>query len=87
MRDIFKRLEISLRAQGARIEAIRRITPSEHSVNIKAIIDYTYQARTEALNSFFGNGVILEATAADETPMGDQTSKDTPSASPPENQP
>ncbi|HEV2914702.1 MAG TPA: hypothetical protein VGX92_15600 [Pyrinomonadaceae bacterium] len=84
IRDIYKRLEITLRAQGTRIEAIRRITPSEHSVNIKTILDFAYRARTEALNSFFGNTVVSEASATDEGPPGGETSKDRP-ASPPEN--
>ena len=69
LRDVYKRLEISLRAQGARIEAIRRVTPSEHAVNVKAILEYAYQARTIALNSFFG-----DALASDVAPAKQQTS-------------
>jgi hypothetical protein len=87
IRDIYKRLEITLRAQGTRIEAIRRITPSEHSINIKTILDYAYRARTEALNSFFGNTVVSGVSATDEPPSEEQTSKDTPPSSSPENQP
>jgi hypothetical protein len=84
LRDIYKRLEISLRAQGARIEAIRRVTPSEHAVNVKAILEYAYQARTVALNSFFG-----DALASDVAPVKEQTSAEAPttaeaSVSPPE---
>ncbi len=83
LRDVYKRLEISLRAQGARIEAIRRVTPSEHAVNVKAILEYAYQARTIALNSFFG-----DALASDVAPAKEQTSAEAPSAeasvSPPE---
>jgi hypothetical protein len=83
LRDIYKRLEISLRAQGARIEAIRRVTPSEHAVNVKAILEYASQARTVVLNSFFG-----DALASDIAPAKEQTSTDAPSTeasvSPPE---
>jgi hypothetical protein len=75
LRDIYKRLEISLRSQGARIEAIRRVTPSEHAVNVKAILEYAYQARTVALNSFFG-----DALASDVAPAKEQTSTEAASA-------
>lgn len=60
LRDLFKRLELTLRAHGTRLEAIRRTTPVEYSVNIKVITDYTRNARTEALNSFYGNTVMRE---------------------------
>ena len=60
MRDLFKRIELTLRANGARIEAIRRETPSEYSINLKAISDYTRNARTEALNAFYGDTVVRE---------------------------
>jgi hypothetical protein len=63
MRDIFKRLELKLRADGIRIESIRRITPAEYGINIKAISDYTRSARTEALNSFYGDTVVREEAA------------------------
>jgi HEPN domain-containing protein len=86
IRDVYRRLEITLRAQGTRIEAIRRVTPLEHSINIKAILDFAYRARTEALNSFYGGKVVTEVSAADEPVMEDQTSAGTPE-SPPANQP
>jgi hypothetical protein len=60
LRDIFKRLELTLRAQGARIEAIRRSTPAEYGINLKVITDYTRSARTEALNYFYGDTVVRE---------------------------
>ncbi|HVG32399.1 MAG TPA: hypothetical protein VM911_04940, partial [Pyrinomonadaceae bacterium] len=75
IRDILKRLEISLRAQGSRIEAIRRITPSEHAVNVKAILEFAYRARTEALNSFFGDASATETSPASEKPLNDPTSE------------
>ena len=88
VRDIYKRLEISLRAQGARIEAIRRVTPSEHAINVKTILEFAFHARTEALNSFFGNALASEIPPADkDQSLIDQTSTDASSASPPNNQP
>lgn len=59
-RDIYKKLELSLRAHCARIEAIRRMTPAEHAVHVKAICELARSARSEALNAFFGDTVIRE---------------------------
>ena len=61
MRDVYKRLELALRLHGARIESIRRATPSEYKVNLNNIADFTCTARTEALNGFFGDEVMREA--------------------------
>jgi hypothetical protein len=57
-RDMYKRLELSLRAHGTRLSIMRRETPSEYAVWIKAIEDFARQGRTEALNSFYGQTVI-----------------------------
>lgn len=88
LRDIYKRLEISLRAQGARIEAIRRITPSEHAVNVKAILEYASRARTIALNSFFGDALASDIAPEKEQPATEATATEASSAeasvSPPE---
>jgi hypothetical protein len=66
IRDIFKRLELTLRAHSARIEAIRRVTPAEYGVNLKVITDYTRSARTEALNCFYGDSAVLEEIKQEE---------------------
>jgi hypothetical protein len=60
LRDIYRRFEISLRSHGARLETIRRSTPSEYSVNIKTITDSTKNLRGEALNGFYGDTVIRD---------------------------
>jgi len=59
-RDLYKRLELSLRADGPRLTAMRRITPIEFAVWIKQAEDFARQGRTEALNSFFGHTVVRE---------------------------
>jgi hypothetical protein len=59
-RDLYKRLELSLRAQGPRLSIIRRETPADYAVWIKEIEDFARQGRTEALNSFYGNTVIRD---------------------------
>ena len=53
-RDIYRRFEQTLRGHSLRIEAVRRITPVEYAVNVQTIIDFAQQARTSALNAFFG---------------------------------
>jgi hypothetical protein len=59
-RDLYKRLELSLRADGPRLTSIRRVTPIEFAVWIKQAEDFARQGRTEALNSFFGHTVVRE---------------------------
>jgi len=61
LRDIYKQLELALRAHGARIEAMRRLTPVEFGVNLKAIAQFTREARTDALNAFYGDTVVRES--------------------------
>jgi hypothetical protein len=60
-RDLYKRLELSLRAHGPRLTTIRRETPSEYAVWIKEIENFARQGRTEALNSFYGHTVIRDS--------------------------
>lgn len=63
VRDNFKRLELALRKHGPRIESIRRVTPYEHAVNVKAVLDYTRDARSNALNSFYGETVLPDVSS------------------------
>lgn len=59
-RDLYKRLELALRAHGPRLTAMRRVTPLEFAVWIKKVEDYARDGRTEALNSFYGHTVLRE---------------------------
>ena len=59
-RDLYKRLELALRAHGPRLSAIRRTTPSEYAVWIKEIEEHARNGRTEALNSFYGQTVLRD---------------------------
>jgi len=59
-RDLYKRLELALRAHGPRLTAMRRITPLEFAVWIKQVEDYARDGRTEALNSFYGHTVVRD---------------------------
>jgi hypothetical protein len=69
-RDTYKRLELALRTHCARLEAIRRVTPSEYAVHVKAICECARNARTEALNAFYGDTVIRDLSANDEKSSG-----------------
>ena len=57
-RDLYKRLELTLRAHGTRWATIRRSTPAEYAAWIKEIEEFARDGRTEALNSFYDNTVI-----------------------------
>jgi hypothetical protein len=57
-RDLYKRLELSLRAHGPRWATMRRNTPAEYAVWIKELEEFARNGRTEALNSFYDNTVI-----------------------------
>ena len=59
-RDLYKRLELALRAHGPRLTSMRRTTPLEFAVWIKKVEDYAREGRTEALNSFYGHTVVRE---------------------------
>jgi len=59
-RDLFKRIEQALHKHAARIEAIRRTTPSEFSGNIRTLLKLVRELRTEALEAFYSESVLSE---------------------------
>lgn len=67
-RDLYKRLEMALRAHGPRLTAMRRVTPLEFAVWIKRVEDFARDGRTEALNSFYGHTVLREPQKNPEKP-------------------
>ena len=81
MRDTYKRLELALRTHCSRIEAIRRITPSEYAVNIKAICECARKSRDQALNGFYGDMVVGEVSREDEKMPGGEIPKDSATGS------
>jgi hypothetical protein len=77
-RDLYKRLEMALRAHGPRLTSMRRITPLEFAVWIKKVEDFARAGRTEALNSFYGHTVVREPQKKEppeEKPKEDPTPK------------
>jgi hypothetical protein len=85
-RDLYKRLELALRAHGPRLSAIRRITPSEYAAGLKEIEDFARSGRTQALNSFYGDTVVRDSqkkpSGQKDEPKPEKTSR-TPEAKQP----
>jgi hypothetical protein len=57
-RDLYRHLDIALRAQIPRIAVMRRSTPAEYAANLKAVEEYARDTRAEALESFYGHTVL-----------------------------
>lgn len=74
-RDLYKRLELALRADGPRLTAMRRVTPIEFAVWIKQTEEFARESRTEALNSFYGHTVVREPEKPNEKPKESPTPK------------
>jgi hypothetical protein len=72
LRDHYKHLELTLRKHVPRIEMIRRATPTEYAVNVKAVNDFVQRARTKALDSFYGDTVLREDVT---TPQSDHANE------------
>jgi hypothetical protein len=75
LRDVYKRVEISLRSHVTRLETIRRGLPERHGIYVKDAIDFVRDNRDLALGAFYTDSVIREprrpaATAAAGAPAG-----------------
>jgi len=81
LRDVYKRLELALRVHGARLESIRRVTPLEYAVHVKAICECARSARTQALNAFYGDTVIRDGLGDADQSSGGESVKDSASGS------
>jgi hypothetical protein len=82
-RDLYKRLELALRADGPRLTAMRRSTPLEFAVWIKKVEDFARDGRTEALNSFYGHTVVRDK----KSDVDKNKENPTPTPTPKSNQP
>lgn len=60
-RDLFRRLEQTLRAHDARIQAMRRLTPAVYGIHVQNTSDALRRVRTNALNAFFGEGTVNDS--------------------------
>jgi len=83
-RDLYKRVELTLRAHGPRLSIMRRSTPAAYAIWIKETEDFARQGRTEALNSFYGHTVVRDRPAPDQRPGRSSVQNN---ADPPEKKP
>ncbi len=60
-RDLYKHLELALRAHGPRLTVMRRATPLEYATRMKEVEDFARDGRTDALNAFYGHTVVRDA--------------------------
>lgn len=77
-RDIFKRVEIALRAHITRLETIRRSLPERHAVYARDAIDFVRDRRDAALAAFYSDSVLREPRRPDvTTPEGERATTNT----------
>ena len=77
LRDIFKRVEITLRSHVTRLETIRRALPSQHAVYLKNAIDFVRDQRDTALGAFYSDSVLREPRP-EQTPAGERATTSGP---------
>ena len=79
LRDVFKRVEITLRSHVTRLESIRRTLPSNHAVYLRDAIDFVRDHRDKALGAFYDDTVIREPLRpAVTTPAGERATTSAP---------
>jgi hypothetical protein len=64
-RDLYRRLDIALRAQIPRLAVMRRETPADYSIHLKAAEEFVRSTRSDALDSFYGHTVLREPPNTD----------------------
>ena len=64
-RDLYRRLDIALRAQIPRLAVMRRVTPADYSIHLKAAEEFVRDTRSSALDSFYGHTVLREPPNTD----------------------
>lgn len=88
LRDIFKRVEITLRSHVTRLESIRRVLPERHAVYLKDAIDFVRDRRDQALGAFYSDSVLREPRLPETTtPEGERANSFTSAQPAPEKKP
>jgi hypothetical protein len=78
LRDIFKRVEITLRSHVTRLESIRRLLPERHAIYLKDAIDFVRDRRDLALSAFYSDSVLREPRQPEmTTPDGERATSNT----------
>ena len=75
LREPFRNIEVALRGYVPRLEGMRRQTPVAYGVHIRAVGEYTRDARTEALNAFFDDTVLTEPATPAASPSSNGTAQ------------
>jgi hypothetical protein len=63
-RDLYRHLEIALRAHIPRLAVVRRTTPAAYAIHLKAAEEYVRETRADALDSFYGHSVLREDSSS-----------------------
>jgi hypothetical protein len=71
-RDLYKHFEISVRPQIPRLAVMRRSTPLEYALHLKNAEEYIKDARSEALDSFYGQTVLRERPTPEQSPSPEE---------------
>ena len=88
LRDLFKRVEITLRSHITRLETIRRVLPERHAVYLKDAIDFVRDRRDLALSAFYSDSVLREPRQPElTTPAGERATTNTAAQSAPDKKP
>ena len=88
LRDIFKRVEITLRSHVTRLESIRRALPERHAVYLRDAIDFVRDRRDQALSAFYSDSVLREPRLPEQpTPEGERANSFTSAQPAPEKKP
>ncbi|HEX8145977.1 MAG TPA: hypothetical protein VF591_02150 [Pyrinomonadaceae bacterium] len=88
LRDIFKRVEITLRSHVTRLESIRRVLPERHAVHLKDAIDFVRDRRDQALSAFYSDSVLREPRLPEmATPDGERATTSTAAQPAPDKKP
>jgi hypothetical protein len=88
LRDIFKRVEITLRSHVTRLESIRRVLPERHAVHFKDAIDFVRDRRDQALSAFYSDSVLREPRLPEMvTPEGERATTSTAAQPAPDKKP
>jgi hypothetical protein len=78
-RDLYKHFEISVRPHIPRLAVMRRSTPLEYALRLKNAEEYIKDARSEALDSFYGQTVLRERPTPEQSPSPEEP-KENPGA-------
>jgi len=69
-RDLYRKLDIELRAHIPRLAVVRRTTPAAYAIHLKAAEEYVRETRADALDSFYGHSVLRDDSSSGDKKPG-----------------